>query len=125
MLARLSSLHHRPLFVHHDSYVRPDEVLEVGALGLGQLGGEVVGSGQFVRLTLHVGLGRLVVLPHGDDHEGEQHGVGEAQDGVDEAGDVVLPLSTVWGHKALHHQQPRDRHEHGQEDRKDYVDRGC
>ena len=78
-----------------------------------------------MRLVLHVGLGRLVVLPHGDDHEREQHGVGDAQDREDEACDVVLPLSAFGWHQALHQYQPRDRPEHGHEDRQDDVECGC
>jgi hypothetical protein len=124
-LARLAPLHHRPLLLHRDPGVRPGEVLDVRALRFGQLGGEEVDSGQLVCLTLHVGLGRLVVLPHGDDHERKQHGVGDAQDRVDEAGDVVVLPSEARGHQALHHYQPHDRPEHGHEDRQDDVECGC
>ena len=95
------------------------------ALRLGQLGGEEVDSGQLVCLTLHVGLGRLVVLPHGDEHERKQHSVGHSQDRVDEASDVVVLLSEARGHQALHHYQPHDRPEHGHEDRQDDVECGC
>src|SRR5215208_2796618 len=84
--ARLAVLHHRPLLFHHDPGVRPGEVLDVRALGLGQWGGEEVDSGQLVCLTLQVDLGRLVILPYGDDHERKQHSVGDAQDREDEAG---------------------------------------
>jgi hypothetical protein len=63
----------------------------VRALGLGQSGGEEVDPGQLV------GLGHLVVLPHDDDHERKQHSVGDAQDRVDEASDVVVLLSAVRG----------------------------
>ena len=76
-------------------------------------------------LTLQVGLGRLVFLPHGNDYERKQYGVGDAQDREDEAGDVVLPHSAFRGHQALHQYQPRDRHEHGHEDRQDDVECGC
>jgi hypothetical protein len=100
--ARLAPLHQRPLLLHHDPGVRLDEVLQACALGLRQLGGKEVDSGQLVCLTLHVGLGRLVVLPHGDEHKCKQHSVGDAQDRVDEASDVVVPLSALRGHQALH-----------------------
>jgi hypothetical protein len=122
--ASLALLHHRPLLLHHDPGVRPGEVLDVRALGLGQSGGEEVDPGQLVCLTLHVGLGRLVVLPHDDDHERKQHSVGDAQDRVDEDSDVVVLLSAVRGHQALHHYQPHDRHEHRHEDRQDDVECG-
>jgi hypothetical protein len=36
-----------------------------------------------------------------------------------------LPLSAFRWHQALHEYEPRDRQEHGQEDRKDEVERGC
>jgi hypothetical protein len=78
-----------------------------------------------VCLTLHVCLGRLVVLPDGDDHERKQHSVGDAQDRVDEASDVVVLLSEGRGHQALHQYQPHDRHEDRDKDRQDDVDRSC
>jgi hypothetical protein len=36
-----------------------------------------------------------------------------------------LLLSTFRWHQALHQYQPRDRHEHGHEDRQDEVECGC
>jgi hypothetical protein len=56
-----------------------------------------------------VALGRLVLLPHGDDHQRQQHGVDDADDGVDEAGHVVVLLAKRRGHEALHHSQAGDR----------------
>jgi hypothetical protein len=92
------------------------KVLDARPLGLGELGGEEVDAGQLVRLALHVGLGRLVILPHDDDHEGQQHGVGDAQDHMDKAGDVVVLLPEASGYQALHQEQPSDRCEDGHYD---------
>src|SRR3712207_7268818 len=45
------------------------------------------------------------------DHERQQHGVDDTQDGVDEAGNVVVLLADRRGHQALDQHQPDDRGE--------------
>jgi len=71
-------------------------------------------------------LSRLPFLPHGDEREPQQHGVGHAQDCVDEASHVVVLLSPLGGHQTLHQHQPADRSQHRQadhEEAEDYADR--
>src|SRR5215217_8348174 len=51
-------------------------------------------------------LGRFPLFPDGDKHEPEQHGVGDAQDCVDEARHVVVLLAPLGGDQALHQYQP-------------------
>ena len=74
------------------------EFLEVGAFRLGEPMGQPEDLGQGVGFLLYGLAGRLVFLPHRDDHEGEQNGVDHAQGGVDESGDVVVGSSGVDGH---------------------------
>jgi len=54
------------------------------------------------------GLGGIPLFPHGDEHEPKQHGVGDAQDCVDEAGHVVVLPAPLGGEQTLHHNQPTD-----------------
>src|SRR5215217_1040478 len=68
-------------------------------------------------------LGRVPLFPDGDKHEPQQHGVGDAQDGVDEACNVVVLLAPLGGDQALHQHQPSncnyrrysDNHEAGED----------
>ena len=64
-------------------------------------------------------LGCLPLLPHGNEYEPQQHGVGYAQDCVDEAGDVVVLLAHPDRYHALHQDQPADGEQHGQADQKE------
>jgi hypothetical protein len=47
-------------------------------------------------------LGGVPLLLHGDEHEPQQHGVGDAKDSVDEAGHVVVLLAYPDRHQSLH-----------------------
>src|SRR5215218_4978473 len=109
--ARLSLLHQGPFFVDHLLGVRTGEFLDVMALGFGESMGEPEDLGQSVGLLLGRILGRIEFLPHGDDHERQQHGVDDAQDGVDEASHVVVLLAHLRGHKSLHQREPAERGE--------------
>jgi hypothetical protein len=83
------------------------ELLDVGALGFGQLIAKPEDLGHRVCLLLYGLACGLVFLPHGDDHESKQHGVDHAQSRVDEARNVVVFLAPLSWHEALHH----DSHE--------------
>ena len=48
--------------------------------------------GYRIGLLLNRFIGCLVFLPHGDNHEGKQHGVDHTQSYVDEACHVVVKL---------------------------------
>jgi hypothetical protein len=104
--AGLAPLHQGPLLLHDDPGVRPGQALDALALGIREPVGEEVDPGQLVGLALHRVLGRLVSLPDDDDHERHQHGVHDADDRVDKAGDVVVLLPEARGHQALHQDQP-------------------
>src|SRR5215211_9011720 len=117
--ARLSLLHQGPFFVDHLLGVRTGEFLDVMALGFGESMGEPEDLGQSVGLLLGRILGRIEFLPHGDDHERQQHGVDDAQDGVDEASHVVVLLAHLRGHKSLHQREPAAR---GEADRANHQD---
>src|SRR5215212_3159920 len=67
--------------------------------------------GQRVGLALHRNPRTPEFFPRCDDYERQQHGVDDAQDSVDEASYVVLPLAHFYGHEALHHRQPNYRGE--------------
>src|SRR3712207_5278515 len=79
--------------------------------------GEPEDLGQLVGLAVGGVSGGLVVPPHGDDHEPQQHGVDDADYRVDEACYVVVLLAQLGGHQALHHCQPDHRDKHGRADR--------
>ena len=66
--------------------------------------------------------GRVPFFPDGDDHEPQQHGVGDAQDRIDEAGNVVLLQTPSPRLEALHQHEPADREHHGQADQKEAND---
>src|SRR5215213_9732757 len=51
-------------------------------------------------------LGRVPLFPDSDKHEPQQHGVGDAQDCVDEACNVVVLLAALGRDQALHQHQP-------------------
>jgi hypothetical protein len=104
--ADLAPLHQGPLLLHDDPGVRPGQAPDALALGIREPVGEKVDPGQLVGLALHRVLGRLVSLPDDDDHERHQHGVHDADDRVDKAGDVVVLLPEARGHQALHQDQP-------------------
>ena len=87
------------------------ELLEVGALGFGQLIAKPEDLGHRVGLLLDRLGGSLVFLPHGDDHEREEHGVDHAQSRVDEAGHVVVSLARDGWHEALDQLEPYERGE--------------
>ena len=67
--------------------------------------------GQGVGLLLDRFAGRVVFLPHGDNHERNEHGVDHAQGRVDEACNVVVSLARGGGNEALHHLETGERDE--------------
>src|SRR5215217_8757251 len=68
--------------------------------------GEPEDPGQLVGFIRSDVLGRVPLFPDGDKHEPQQHGVGDAQDCVDEASYVVVLLAPLGGVQALHQHQP-------------------
>ena len=60
-----------------------------------------------------VACGRLPLLPHGDHHEPEKHGVDHPEHRVDKAGDVVVLPAQGDRHEPLHEDQTTDRKRHG------------
>jgi hypothetical protein len=69
-----------------------------------------------------VSLASPVLLPHSDDHEGQEHGVDHAQSSVDEACHVVVRPARVGRHEALHQLQPGEREEADPSDHQDAID---
>src|ERR671921_2515101 len=67
--------------------------------------GEPEDPGQLVSFIRSDVLGRVPLFPDGDKHEPQQHGVGDAQDCVDEAGYVIVLLAPLGGDQALHQHQ--------------------
>jgi hypothetical protein len=65
--------------------------------------------GQRVCLGFHHDAGTPEFFPGCDDHERQQDGVDDTNDGVDEACNVVLLLADRDGHQALDQSQPEDR----------------
>src|SRR5215211_2056343 len=75
-------------------------------------------------LVVHGRFGRIPLFPHGNNHETQQHRVGDAQNGVNEAGNVVVPLAHLDGHQALHQEEPANRNQNEQtyqQDAGEYV----
>jgi hypothetical protein len=97
--------------VDHLLGVGSDELLDVGIPGLRKPVGQPEDVGRRVGLLLDRYTGRLVLLPHGDDHESQQHGVDHAQRSVDEACHVVVGLARGGGYEALHQNESAKRHE--------------
>jgi hypothetical protein len=90
---RLALRHQGPLFVHDLLRVGSGEFLELSPFRVREPMGEPEDLGKRVGLGLHRNACTPELLPHGDDHERKQHGVDDTQDGVDEAGHVVVPLA--------------------------------
>src|SRR3712207_589712 len=111
-------LHQGPLCVDHLFGVGSDEVLDVGAPRLRKPVGKPEDFGCRVGLLLNRYTGRLVLLPHGDNYERNEHGVDHAQGRVDEASDVVVSLAGGGGHEALHHLETGEREEASPTDHK-------
>src|SRR5215208_3646394 len=107
----LSLLHQGPLLVAHLLGVGTGEFLDVGSFWLREPIAQPEDLGQGVCLLLDRLAGRVVFLPHGDDHERKQHGVDHAQGRVDEACNVVVSLARGGRYKALHHLKPGEREE--------------
>jgi hypothetical protein len=108
---RFSLLHQGPLLLDHLLSVGSGEFLEVVALRLWELVSEPEDLGQRVGLALHRNASTPEFLPHGDDHEREQHSVDNSEGGVDEAGHVVVFLADRRGYQTLHQRQTNDRGE--------------
>ncbi len=97
------------------------EVLDVGALGLWKLVAEQEDLGRGVGLLLYGLGGGLVLLPHGDDHQRQKHGVDHAKGRVDEAGHVVVALARSGGHESVDQLEPYEREEANPTDHQDTV----
>jgi hypothetical protein len=82
------------------------EFLDVRTFGFREPMGQPEDLGQGVGFLLDRCIGCLVLLPNGDNHEGEQHSVDHTQCRVDEACNVVVLLASVSWHEALHQLQP-------------------
>jgi hypothetical protein len=54
--------------------------------------------GYRVCLALCCFAGSLILLPHSNDHECQQHGVYDTQDSVDVAGNIVVLLALLRGY---------------------------
>src|SRR3712207_1432762 len=108
----------------HTRYWRDwsSDVCSSDLLRFGEPMGEPEDLGQRVGLTLHRDPRSAELLPHGDDHERQEHSVDDAQGGIDEAGDVVVLPADGHGHQALHHRQPDDRGEASPADDQDARD---
>jgi hypothetical protein len=85
--------------------------LDVRTFWLREPMGQPEDLGQGVCLLLDRYTGCIVFLPHGDNHERDQHGVDHAQRRVDEACDVVVSLARGGGYEALHHLETGERDE--------------
>ena len=102
--------------------VGSDELLDVGAPVLRKLVGQPEDVGRRVGLLLDRLAGQPVLLPHGDHHERQQHGVDHAQRRVDEACNVVVLLARAGGHQALHQLEAHEREEADPPDHQDAID---
>jgi hypothetical protein len=110
----LTLSHKRPLLLYHHLGVGVSEFLDMTTLGLGQLVGDPENLCHLVGLVVRDDLGRLPLFPYSDEHEPKQHGVCDAQDGVDESRHVVLPLPDSYGHHTLHQEEPANRNQNEQ-----------
>ena len=63
----------------------------------------------------------MVLLPNGDDHERQKHGVDHAQGRVDEACHVVVSLARGDGHEAIYQLEAHERDEANSTDHQDAV----
>nr|WP_308191891.1 hypothetical protein [Kitasatospora humi] len=106
--------HHRPLGVLDGPGVGEGLLLQLRAERRGQFPGDPVDVGQRVGLLEGGPAGRVVVVPDGDHHEGEQHGVEHADGGEDEPRHVVVGLPDVVRDPAL--QQLEGDGQQGQHD---------
>ena len=82
--------------------VRSGEFLDVRTFWFGEPMGQPGDLGRGVGLLLDRRVGGLEFLPHGDDHQSQDHGVDHAQGRVDEASDVVVLPARSGGYEALH-----------------------
>ena len=104
-------LHQGKPYVDHLFCVRSAELLELSPFGFRELMSEPEDLGQGVCLGFHRNAGTPEFFPRCDYHERQQHGVDDTQDGVDEAGHVVVLLADRRGHQALDQRQPEYRDE--------------
>ena len=100
------------------------KLLDVSALGLGEPMSQPGDLGRGVRLLIDRLACRLVFLPHGYDHERQDHSVDHAQGRVDETGHVVVGLSRGGGNEALHQLQADERDEASPTDHKYAINYG-
>jgi hypothetical protein len=106
--ALFATRHQVPLFVNDLAGVGACEFLNVPPLGFGQTVGQPEDRGKLVGLFGGGGVGRLPTLPHGD-HQAQQDGIGDAEDRIDKAGDIVVFATLYRGYEVLHQDQPPDR----------------
>src|ERR671910_1591345 len=114
----LPLLHQGPLLVAHLLGVGTGEFLDVGTFGLRKPMGQPEDLGHGVGFLLDRYTGRIVFLPHGDNHERQQNGVDHAQSCVDEACNVVMSLARGGGYEALHHLETGECYEASPTDHK-------
>src|SRR5215217_637863 len=112
----LALLHQGPLLVGHLLGVRSAQFLDVRTFWLREPMAQPEDLGHGVSLLLDRFVGRVVLPPHGDDHERQQHSVDHAKGRVDEACNVVVWLAGGGGYEAHHQLQPGEREEAGPTD---------
>src|SRR5215203_4746596 len=105
----LALRHQGPLLVDHLFGISFGELLDVGALWFGQLIAQPEDLGSRVGLLFHRLARGLVLFPHGDHHEREEHSVDHAQGRIDEACNVVVLLARSGWHEAMHQFEPHER----------------
>jgi hypothetical protein len=120
----LPLLHQGPLFVDHLVGIRSGEFLDVRTFWLREAMGQPEDLGYRVGLLLDRYAGRVVFLPHGNDHERNEHSVDHAKGRVDETCNVVVGLARGGGHEALHQLQPGEREEASPTDHKYAINYG-
>jgi imidazoleglycerol phosphate synthase glutamine amidotransferase subunit HisH len=120
----LALLHLGPLLVDHLLSVRSAQLLDVRTFWFREPMAQPEDLSHRVCLLLDRCIGCLVLLPNGDNHECEQHGVDHAQGRVDEASDVVVFLARVGWNEALHQLQPAKGEEAYTADHEYAIDNG-
>jgi hypothetical protein len=105
-----------PLVVHHVARVAAEVALRGASLRLRQELDVAVHHDHRRRFVGHELLGRRVVLPHGEHHEREHHGVDEPDGVEDEAGDRLLALPALDVREPPREPEPHERGGHREGD---------